>query len=129
MTDSKTPQGQNSTTQKNKAPKQSAPAGTGTLIAQQAQGSDYRKEYACRHHESAKWWHRIGWSQVVLDLLLLRVGIKLAFIYSGQLTQMIESNRISRESLESVQRAFITYHSIQTSRNSFAGKLAIHIAC
>ena len=63
-----------------------------------------------------KWWQRIDWSQAVLDLLLLIVGIKLAFIYSGQLTAMRDSNEINRESLTSVQRAFVSFQHFEYFR-------------
>jgi hypothetical protein len=88
MTNSDTPQGQDNT-------------------ANETRNSDQGCYHAYHKTKPAKWWHRIDWSQVVLDGLLLLVGIKLAVIYTGQLSQMIESNRISRESLESVQRAFV----------------------
>jgi hypothetical protein len=74
-----------------------------------------------------RWWQRIDWSQVVLDLLLLIVGIKLAYIYSGQLDQMIESNRISREAVESVQRPFIDFKTINQVRSFYTvGKEKVH---
>jgi len=48
----------------------------------------------------------------VTQILLLIIGGYVAKIYSCQLNQMIESNRINRESLESVQRAYVSFDSI-----------------
>jgi hypothetical protein len=78
------------------------------------QPTDTRKGTCNPYHAKPQsGWRRIAdnidWSQVILDLLLIVIGIRLAYIYSGQLDQMIESNRISRESLESVQRAFVNF--------------------
>jgi hypothetical protein len=44
---------------------------------------------------------------------LLVATIVIACIYSRQLTEMRTSNAINRESLESVQRAFVTFHYLQ----------------
>lgn len=70
------------------------------------------------HHSlpKPKWWHRIDWSQVVLDGVLIIIGIKLAGIYSGQLNQMIESNGINRQALVAVQRAFLTCQDVAPRR-------------
>jgi hypothetical protein len=56
------------------------------------------------------------WWKMVLEAVAVLVGIYVAFIYSRQLTQMIESNKISRESLTSVQRAFVTFNTVQYTR-------------
>ncbi len=45
---------------------------------------------------------------------LIFIGtLTIALIYSGQLAQMIESNRISRKSLEDVQRAFVSPRKVE----------------
>jgi len=54
------------------------------------------------------WWRKSEQRGFVIQVLLLAVGIYVAKIYSSQLSQMTESNRISREALSSVQRAFVT---------------------
>lgn len=59
---------------------------------------------------------RINW-QFIVELLVLGVGIRVAFIYSGQLREMIDANTISRESLTSVQRAFIVSRDVQKGRH------------
>jgi hypothetical protein len=46
--------------------------------------------------------------RMILEGVVVAVGIYVAFIYSRQLTQMIESNRISREAFLTSQRPFIT---------------------
>src|SRR5450432_2656077 len=47
------------------------------------------------------------WWKMFLEAAAVAVGIVVAIIYGLQLGQMIDSNKLSRESLESVQRAFI----------------------
>jgi hypothetical protein len=54
------------------------------------------------------------------DTLTLATGIIVAVVYSFQLAAMLDSNKINRESLESVQRAFISPHQLRDSGN-FAG--------
>src|SRR5438132_107630 len=51
---------------------------------------------------------RTNW-QTIIEIAVFLVGIYVAYIYSGQLNQMIESNRINRDALQSVQRAFVTF--------------------
>jgi hypothetical protein len=51
-----------------------------------------------------------GWL-IGINGSLLIATIVIAVIYFGQLRQMIESNSINREALESVQRAFIVWDS------------------
>jgi hypothetical protein len=53
---------------------------------------------------------------LVVELLVLIVGIRVACIYSQQLDQMVESNILSRKSLESVQRAFLNFSKFNYSR-------------
>jgi len=49
------------------------------------------------------------WWKIVLEASAVVVGIVVALIYIGQLRQMIESNRINRENMESVQRALVFF--------------------
>jgi hypothetical protein len=51
-----------------------------------------------------------------IDLGALIVGFLVLVIYGCQLNQMIKSNEISRESLQSTQRADITFESITNRR-------------
>src|SRR5258708_4292902 len=109
MEQSDAPQNQNSTNCDAQHSQDSSQPRTGTTVAQESEKLDQSPRQACHERPNLKWWHRIDWSQVVLDLLLLIVGIKLAFIYYGQLTQMIESNRISRSAMVISQRAFVSF--------------------
>jgi len=56
--------------------------------------------------QSPRWWDR---GAFVLQLLIFIVGCYVAWVYSGQLDQMRESNKINRDALQSVQRAFIVF--------------------
>jgi hypothetical protein len=116
MSDADTPQGDDNTNNKERETQQA-----NTEIKGAANLQKNTHPYNCaqepqKHPPSSKWFHRIDWSQVVLDGLLLIIGIRLACIYSGQLEQMIESNKISRESLESVQRAFVVFSNFSPQR-------------
>ncbi len=63
---------------------------------------------------------------LIVELLVLIVGVRVACIYSGQLNQMIESNEISRESLTSVQRAFVSFKRFEYFRTQDADHLDVH---
>jgi hypothetical protein len=54
--------------------------------------------------------------KIILEVGAVAVGLYLAWVYHGQLNQMIEANRIGRESLESVQRAFVSFREISYAR-------------
>jgi len=58
-----------------------------------------------------------------LQILAVLVGAAVTAIYAGQLDQMIKSNKLTREALESVQRAFIAYHSIECSRGKSGDRI------
>jgi hypothetical protein len=57
--------------------------------------------------EPSPWWKKLNVWNFIGEVLLIIIGVWVACIYSGQLTQMIESNQINRDSLISVQRAFV----------------------
>jgi hypothetical protein len=42
------------------------------------------------------WWKRVDW-HLLIQILLFIVGIRVEYIYSGQLTQMTESNKLTRQ--------------------------------
>ncbi len=52
----------------------------------------------------------------MLEVGAVLVGIYVAWVYHGQLNEMIHSNTISLESLVSVQRAFVTLSAIENER-------------
>jgi hypothetical protein len=49
------------------------------------------------------------------EIIILVVTIRIACIYSAQLFQMVESNRINRDALESVQRAFVSPRRVEVT--------------
>ena len=54
----------------------------------------------------SKWWHDPAH---VIQSIGIFIGTIVALIYAGQLCQMIESNRLSREALEVVQGAVVSF--------------------
>jgi hypothetical protein len=60
------------------------------------------------HHEPQRvpWWKRFP-LQLLVEIAVFIVGIRVACIYSKQLDQMIASNDLNGKALYSVQRAFI----------------------
>jgi hypothetical protein len=102
---SNTPHGDDSARNNTSNTEQSQPAGSGAIGAQEQKKSTHRHTQSCHTQTPAKWWHRIDWSQVVLDLLLLLVGIRLAFIYSGQLDAMIRANCINNKTAAAAKSA------------------------
>jgi hypothetical protein len=71
------------------------------------------------------WWKRLDTWKFVGEIIIVIVTIRIACIYSGQLDQMIENNRISRESLQSVQRAFISVNPIPEIQTANTGSSQI----
>lgn len=61
---------------------------------------DKNKTCHCKPDSTPMW-------KMIAEIGAILIGAYVAGIYYRQLSQMVESNRISRESLESVQRAFI----------------------
>lgn len=61
------------------------------------------------------------------NLIVISVAIVAAVVYFGQLTAMQESNQINRESLESVQRAFIGFQNVGMQRTVFGTSGREHI--
>jgi hypothetical protein len=53
--------------------------------------------------------------KISLEIGAFVAALAIGVIYWGQLRQMIQSNRINREALESVQRASISYNGTQTA--------------
>jgi hypothetical protein len=78
------------------------------------------------HSERTPWWRD---RHFVVQMLIFVVTIAIAWIYKGQLKEMVESNRISRESLQSVQRALLNFSGISggVSLTSPDGKSRIGI--
>jgi hypothetical protein len=75
---------------------------------------------ADQHPDKLSWWRdRHFWIQIAIFL----VGCYVACIYSRQLREMVKSNKINREALESVQRAFITLKSSHLSDPYFVKTL------
>lgn len=126
MSDLNTPQSHDSASDNAQHPENVGQDGTGTITPRADTKSDRCDEYSYHHTQRPKWWHRIDWSQVILDTLLLIVGIKLACIYSGQLKAMLDSNEISRESLTSVQRAFVSFQHFEYFRLQDADHPNVH---
>lgn len=117
-----TPQGDDSPRNNRSKTDNSKPSGSGATMSQENTQTTKSYHDACQDMPMPKWWHRIDWSQVVLDCLLLIVGIKLACIYSGQLDQMIEQTKISRRG----SRPFVGIAGIGISYASQDAKGALH---
>jgi hypothetical protein len=53
------------------------------------------------------WWRQLKVWTFIGEIVLVVITVRIACIYSDQLDQMIESNKINRDALTSVQRAFV----------------------
>jgi hypothetical protein len=60
--------------------------------------------------------------KITLEVGAILVGIYVAWVYHGQLQEMIESNKLTRESLESVQAAVVSFSAPQIKVTPFADK-------
>jgi hypothetical protein len=63
----------------------------------------------------SKWWNDPAH---VIQSAGIGIGVIVAIIYGCQLSQMVKSNKISRESLQSAQRAFVSFKSIVSARGN-----------
>jgi hypothetical protein len=110
MEELNTPQGQDNTAERSNNRQNSSPA-----IANVSTVTPTDPSSPCKHTEAAKcensppWWKKLDVYRFLAELAILAITVRIACIYSDQLSQMIESNRINRDALQSVQRAFISF--------------------
>jgi len=112
MEKSGTPQGQDQTAKKTDKPQDGGALGNRLPPEGQKPPPPPEHNNPDDHSGQAPWWKRLEVWKFIGEMVLVVIGIYLACVYSGQLTQMIESNKINRESLTSVQRAFVTFQQI-----------------
>jgi hypothetical protein len=113
MPDSNAPRGHKSPQAKKGSAKNSNPP-TGVPPDSQEQAQPNHSGDTPKNHQAhPRWSQRIDWSQAVLNLLLLIVGVRLACIYSGQLNAMLEANRLAGESAHNSQRAWIGIEKVE----------------
>ncbi len=75
----------------------------------------------CEKANTAKEGDKMPWwkdRQFVLQLLIFVTGVIVAVIYECQLREMAESNKINREAMESVQRAFVDFIGWDTTQEA-----------
>lgn len=108
MDDSNTPQSDNSTKYKAQHTENGGKTRSRATVTKNQSESDHCDKNPNHRLPQSKWWHRVDWSQVFLDGVLIIIGIRLACIYSGQLSQMVESNKTSRDAFTASSRAWIS---------------------
>jgi hypothetical protein len=136
VTELNTPQGQDSTKNDAQHTQESAQPRSGSTDTQEA-----TKTYHCHtqpyHATQSRWGKIVGnidWSQVILDILLIIIGIRLACIYSGQLQQMIQSNRLIEQTMRLDKRAWIgiapniSVKNLAIKKNSLIGIPSIFVS-
>ncbi len=116
MEKSGTPQGQDQTTKKTDQPQDSGALRNRLPSIGQNPPPPDGSDGATRHANPAPWWKRLNWTLVIESAVFI-VAVYVACIYSRQLDQMVESNKINHESLEAVQRAFVIFHHINLDTN------------
>jgi hypothetical protein len=108
MSKSDTPKGQDSTSKDTTEGKNGGAIGETVPVNPKVPTAENKTRDANNHPSKMITWIK---NQITLTVIIEILGflllVRIACIYSGQLTQMVESNKINRESLESVQRAFI----------------------
>jgi hypothetical protein len=119
MEKSDTPQGQDNTAKdtnqsKNKG-RDSKSVATGPKSTPTSEKED-KSESPNNSSKAMAWLKKHVTPTLVVEILVFLVATYVACIYSRQLNEMIESNRLNRESLESVQRAFINISVIKHLR-------------
>lgn len=102
-------------------------SGTGTnVVTPTPQYPTAPNKSKCSDHNSKPFWKRVATYQFIMEIALFAVGVKVACIYSGQLAAMRDSNEISRESLTSVQRAFVSFQHFEYFRLQDPNSANVH---
>ena len=118
MNESNAPQSQDSTAKDANQSKNKGSGGEVVAASPKHIPTTNKNDEAKTQKESTMWsWFRKQITvALVIEILIFAVTIKIAYIYSGQLDEMIKSNKISRESLVTVQRAFMNMYNVQNDR-------------
>jgi hypothetical protein len=103
--ESDTPQGQDNTTERGNEPKDGGTLGI-VLFAQKNPATP-SEQYCSYHSPKPPWWKRLSSWQLFIEILVFIVAIRVACIYSGQLKQMIEANRLSHDNFIVDERAWV----------------------
>jgi hypothetical protein len=112
MNDSHTPQSQDNTAQ-HESERHNSGSGVVDIPSGLTADPSPRNKHANADNHEKPFWKKLDSYRFIAELAILLVTIRIACIYSGQLKQMIESNRINRDSLYTVQRAFIVYDGVE----------------
>jgi len=124
MDKSNAPKGQGSTAKDSNQSKNRSTAGQDITANQKGAPTQNESNYSDNPHNPSGmrvWLKAHVTPTLVVELLVLLVGIRVACIYSRQLDQMIENNRISREALQSVQRAFVSVNPVPEMQTANVG--------
>jgi hypothetical protein len=125
MNELNTPQDQDKTPKHTDESENGSTLGNVTLPIAESPTSPSEQCHPYTYQHSPKpWWKRIDW-KLIVELFVLGVGIKVACIYSGQLNQMIESNKITCETFETAARPYIVIDNIQKAE----AKTGVRIFC
>jgi hypothetical protein len=113
MNESDTPKAQDNTAEQRNDPKESSAFRDAIPVLKNPE-SPTESAYSCYHHKPPKpFWKDIKAWEFVFVIGTFLVAIKVACIYSGQLDQMIESNRLTRESLQTSQRPWVGVETVR----------------
>lgn len=122
MDESNTPQGQDNTTEHGDERENSSTLSDGTLSKTKSPTTPSKGCHPYHYQQSSQpWWKRLNW-MLIVEVMVFIVAIKVARIYSDQLKQMIEANKITRSGLESGQRAFVAFREVESRRTSIRSK-------
>ncbi len=65
--------------------------------------------------EPRAWWRRINW-QLLVEIAVFAVAVRVACIYSGQLDQMIKSNGLTEQTMRLDQRAWVAVTAVNSKQ-------------
>jgi hypothetical protein len=118
MAQSDTPKSQDNTT--NHANDVQNGGGLGNALPSESRNLPPPPEHGDTDQNTSQppWWKQQKNWHFFTQIVLLLVGVYVAWIYSRQLDQMIESNHLNQEALVSVQRAFVQWGGFSIPGNS-----------
>jgi hypothetical protein len=104
--ESNAPQSQDNTTDHGNKSNNSGALGNGSLSKTERPPTPPKHSHTY-YGQKPPWWERLNWQiiQLIVELLVFAVGVRVAWIYSDQLDAMIKSNCINKQSADAATSA------------------------
>jgi hypothetical protein len=123
---SNAPQGQDSTAEHGGESKSSSALTNVTLPKPESPPSPPKPHCSDHHPKPTPWWKRLP-LQLLVELAVFIVGVRVACIYSGQLKQMIESNKLTEQTMRLDERAWVAVTAVSGTRPEIRKKITYSV--